>query len=427
MNTSRPLPVIMPNVADQRWSCHSCGECCRTLVIHLTDEDRRRIDQQDWTQELGAAPYVRAGQEWALNKRDDGACVFLDENTRCKIHSKHGEQAKPLACRIFPFSVRPVPHGWQASLRFDCPSVISSKGKPISQHRAWLAELVKDLPHGPQGGDDVVHLQRGLRATAEEIDTVTRRFTRWLKSESLPMTDRLIAAARVTTTLADATLAKVRDRRFAELLDVLFDMVPAECAVAPACPEPRQQGMLRQLAFAHAEHVMLREMRAGLGSRIWKRWQQLRSAGRFLKGAGLVPPLPGFGGAATFDAVESVGPTADGSRDIENLLMRYLSARLEGRSVFGDGYYGWPVVSGLAALWLSVAVAGWLARYAAAADGRSTASFADAARALGVVDRAATRLPILGTMAERARIVYLLKEAGVPRLVWANRLLEHAS
>lgn len=427
MNSSRSLPVIMPNVADQRWSCHSCGDCCRTLVIHLTDEERRRIDQQDWTEELDAAPYVRAGQEWALNKRDDGACVFLDENNHCKIHSKYGEQAKPLACRIFPFSVRPVPHGWQASLRFDCPSVISSKGKPISQHRAWLAELVKELPHGRHGDDDVVHLQRGVRATAEEISTVTQRFTRWLKSDSLPMTDRLITAARVTTTLSDATLTKVRDRRFAELLDVLFEMAPTECAVAPAYPKTRQQGMLRQLAFAHAEHVTLREMRSGLGSRLWKRWQQLRSASRFSKGVGLVPRLPGLNGVATFDAVDSVGPAADGSQDVENLLMRYLSARLEGRSVFGEGYYGWPVVSGLAALWLSVAAAGWLARYAAAADGRSLASFTDAARALGIVDRAATRLPILGTLAERARVAYLLTEDGVLRLVGAYSLMERAS
>ncbi len=426
MNTSRSLPVIMPKVADQRWSCHSCGDCCRTLVIHLTDEDRRRIDQQKWTEELGAVPYVRAGQQWVLNKRDDGACAFLDENTRCKIHSKYGEQAKPLACRIFPFSVRPVPQGWQASLRFACPSVISSKGKPISQNRAWLAELVKELPHGRQGGDDVVHLQRGVRASAEEVDTVTRQFTRWLKSDSLPMTDRLIVAARVTTTLGEATLTKVRDRRFADLLDVLFETVPADCCVAPECPKTRQQGMLRQLAFAHAEHVMLHEMRSGLGSRLWKRWQQLRSASRFSKGVGLVPQLPGLGGVVTFDAVESVGPAVDGAQEVESLLMRYLSARLEGRSVFGEGYYGWPVVSGLAALWLSVAAAGWLARYAAAGDGRSVASLADTARALGMVDRAATRLPILGTVAERARIAYLLQEDGVSRLVWRYRLLDHA-
>ena len=71
------LPLVMPSVPDQRWDCHSCTRCCRELVGDLRDEDRRKIDAQRWADRLGIAPYVSVGRKWALNKRDDGACVFL--------------------------------------------------------------------------------------------------------------------------------------------------------------------------------------------------------------------------------------------------------------------------------------------------------------------------------------------------------------
>lgn len=417
MKAAGLLPILMPKIANQRWSCHSCANCCRTLVEHLFDTECERIDRQGWADKLGVAPYVRVGRGRVLNKREDGVCVFLDEDNRCKIHAEYGEESKPLACRVFPFSVRPVEGGWQASLRFDCPSVIASKGQPISQHRLWLTELVRQLDHKVPRRDELPCLQRGIRATVEEVNAVTSRYFRWLRRDELSMAQRLVGAARVATTLGAASFAKVRGPRFTELLDLLFGALPAECQTAPEPPTARQQGMLRQLAFAHAEHVTVAEMRAGLLGRLRRRWQQLQSARRFRRGSGFVPPLPGFAGTVTFDTVEAVGVPSERTPDLEDLLFRYLAARIEGHSVFGQGYYGWPIISGLAALSLSLATAGWLARYAAAVAGRTSTTFEDIARSVGIVDRAATRLPVLGTMAERARLSYLLKDDGVVRLV----------
>ena len=148
-----------------------------------------------------------------------------------------------------------------------------------------------------------------------------------------------------------------------------------------------------------------------------KRWQQLRSAGRFLRGTGLVPQIPGFEGEAMFDAVDAAGAATDGADEINDLLRRYLTARLQSRSVFGEGYYGRPVFVGLNALCLSVAAASWLARFKAALDDRGCLCCSDMALALGIVDRAATRLPSLGTAAERARAAYLSKDDGIARLL----------
>ena len=116
----------------------------------------------------------------------------------------------------------------------------------------------------------------------------------------------------------------------------------------------------------------------------------------------------------------------DTSGAVDDLLRRYFAARLEGRSVFGSGYYGWSVVNGLSALVLSIVAAGWLARYVACGANRVALMLEDVTYALGVVDRAATRLPALGTVAERARVSYLFRDDGAARLLGAYGLCAEA-
>lgn len=424
MSTPRSLPVLMPRMGDQRWSCQSCTKCCRDLVVHLFEQDRERIDKHGWRDRLQVAPYVRLGRGWVLNKREDGACVFLDENGLCSIHVQQGADAKPFACRLYPFSVRPVRHGWQVSLRFDCPSAAASKGESLDRAGVWLGQLLNkhEMPH--RFHKDSADFRRGLPATPEEIDALQTRLLRWVKDSSRSMNDRLIGAARLTTTLTEAKLEKIRGPRFAELLDLLFRALPTEIASASEPPHSRQRGMLRQLAFAHAEHLNLAQMRAGLVTQWHHRWRQLRYARRFRKGVGLVPRPPNATRDPTFADVESVGPAREQVQEIESLLLRYVLGRLTGQSVFGEGYYGWPILTGLPALWLSIATAGWWARYHAAADDRPVISLADVATAIGMVDRAASRLPILGAMPERIRINYLLRDDGVARLVCAYSFLD---
>jgi hypothetical protein len=254
-------------------------------------------------------------------------------------------------------------------------------------------------------------------ATPEEISTLVSRFVQWLKGDRVSTAERLIGCARITALLYGARFKRVRGPRFVELLDLLFAALPNECVTAPEPATARQLGMVRQLAFAHAEHVTLQELGVGWMDGIRKRREQLRAAGLFLKGAGVVPPLPGFQSNASFEAVDSVGPPTERLPDVEELLLRYLIARLESRSTFGDGYYGWPVFVGLGALCVSVAVIGWLARYAAASREATAVSFEDLAHVLGIVDRAATRVPALGTMPERVRLSYLFEDDGIARVI----------
>ncbi len=405
----------MPQVSGQQWSCHSCGDCCRTLVGDLTDEERAGLDAHPWEEKLGAKPYVLVGRRAALNKRADGSCVFLDDTNRCMIHAQLGEQAKPIACRIFPFSVRRVENAWQASFRFDCPSATASKGKPISQYGSWLTDLAQQLSQDSQVIKPET-LERGLIATQEELAIITSRLSRWVKEKKLPVHHRMIAISRVASMLYDAKLASVRGMKLGELLDIFWQSAIHEMEPPLLEPTKRQHAMLRQLAFVHAEFVTLQELRAGFISQMKKRWQQLGAARRFFSGKSTVPALQGFSGQTTFDVVGAVSPASQ-TEEIDELIERYLLSRTTSRSIFGSGYYSWPLAAGMAALTASVSTIGWLARLHCAQNGRAQLQLEDVSQAVVVVDRAVTRLPAVGSTAERARIRYLSVEDGLARLL----------
>lgn len=417
MPSKIPLTVLMPKIPTQRWSCHSCGDCCRGLVGFLFADERARIDEQGWSERMAEAPYVKLGRGWALNKRPDGACVFLDDHNKCKIHAEYGEDAKPLSCRVFPFSVRPVGKSWQATLRFDCPSVTESKGEPIALHQHWLEKLAGRLDHHAPHNADTATIHRGVKASPQELDGIMERYTRLFTKHADPLRTRLIGAARITTTLAGASFKTVRGDRMSELMAILFQAMSSESTEPVSSPTAKQRAMLRQLAFAHTEHVSLRQLRSGPISKVRKRIQQVRAARRYLVGIGTVPRVSTIDGETDFEAVDAVKTDPAMCDPSAGLLHRYLAARLSGRSVFGAGYYGWPVFHGLAALLLSIAVTGWVARYIAAVDGRPIMEFEDVKRAAGLVDGAATRAPSLGTFTERTRVSFLFREDGLARLL----------
>jgi hypothetical protein len=128
-------------------------------------------------------------------------------------------------------------------------------------------------------------------------------------------------------------------------------------------------------------------------------------------------------GGGTFEQLERIRAHPELSApECDLLLTRYLRARILGRTAFGQGYFGWPVLEGLRALLLAVAVTGWVVRYIALGDGRETYTFDDLADAIGVVDRNATRSPELGLRSARLRLRYLGQDQGILRLLGVYRI-----
>jgi len=114
------------------FKCVQCGNCCsdKNTIVNLTYSDILRIQ---WDQNLGfkelldivgfyvfdepitdeqkekmVLPHIETqnGQAFlGLRKNDDGTCIFLNENKKCRIY-----KARPDICRTFPFHFHSIPH-----------------------------------------------------------------------------------------------------------------------------------------------------------------------------------------------------------------------------------------------------------------------------------------------------------------------------
>lgn len=416
----------MPRTSEQRYSCHGCAGCCRDFTVQLRDEDVALLHEQRWEQQLGVSPIVEfRGRRW-LRQREDGACVFLEADGRCRIHAEFGLEAKPIACQLFPFVLTPAEKEIRVGLSYACPSMIHNRGAELASHTEDVRRMARRLPELQQGVAPTPKLNDSLEATPEEEQLFMRAFERLLGRVDLPIESRLDGAAWLTGMLSQARLDAVRGRRLRDLLDLLVGSFEEEIDAAPPTPPtPRQHKVLRQVVFAHVEDVKIGEMQGrGLGGRAIKQlWQHYR----FGRGRGEVPPVGAqWPQTLHFELLDGVDPAVEENqiRLIDALLLRYVRSRILGGRTWGPGYYAWPIIRGLQALWIMLAATGWLARLHAGANGRASLTIADVEAALLRTDRAAGRAPWLGSKGERLRLEWLAQSGGVRNLLHHLRLTD---
>jgi len=423
------LPVLPLSLRAQRYSCHGCGNCCRDFTVQLRDDDLRKLREQQWEQKLGGPVTIGFRGVTYLRQREDGACVFLMDDGRCRIHHEFGFAAKPIACQLFPFHLTPGAHGIVQGLNFACQSVLENKGAELRTHGGDLGRMAGELQELRRGRAVAPLLADRLPERASEIEerALTEHADQWLADDELSLPVRLDGLAWVAQSLARAQLQNVRGSRFADLLDVLFAALPDELEHHPLEPAtPRLRRMLRQAVFARTEDPKL-GMIARQG-----RWRitlaQLSRNRRFKSGRGAAPRIGPDWGEADLRDVESIDPARDlvEAQMIDDLLTRWLRATVLGGRAWGAGYYGWSMVAGLQALLLNAACVAWLARlHAAGRVGRPAATDApggslgivDVRAALGRIDRTAGRAKWLGSSAERLRLAYLNMHDGLRRLL----------
>lgn len=416
------LPIVFPGITGQRFECRSCTRCCRELVVHLTEQDREKIDRQNWGEKIAGGAYMRLGDTVVLRHGADGACVFLGADGLCRIHADFGATEKPLACQMFPFTVERTGDAVHASIRLDCPTAAKSDGRPLSTFRAEVTRLAEAavaqrvLSDRPGAGQ--IELSQGVKIGLRSIDRMMEKLDRWSSNDSMPLGRRLGGLCELTRTLSAAKLGRLGDAAAGELLDVLvggIEELASESESKPlAPPTGKQSALLRQAVFSHTEQITFEQIASTWWPTIKLRMDQLRRARGMVGGRGSVPRLRGIQGAGTFETIEAV---SGDHAAMSSVVGRYLSSRIQGRSCFGGGYYGWSVVDGLSALLISVACIGWLARCSAAARGVNRVECLDAENAVGLVDRAGGRVPELGARSGRLRVQYLSDDDGVARLI----------
>jgi Fe-S-cluster containining protein len=162
------------------FDCTGCGNCCLQWPVPSTDEDRRRII--DLSREFvapvtantatgettaGTAADIPStstsvdlfstpgGQlfrridmdvlrnknnqfQYTMEKRADGRCVFLTQQNRCALHERFGVESKPSMCQLFPYTFTEAPDGFYASISFASTGALFNQGTPLADQREHL-------------------------------------------------------------------------------------------------------------------------------------------------------------------------------------------------------------------------------------------------------------------------------------------------
>jgi len=130
-----------------RFSCSGCGDCCFNWPVPATREDFERIkahasdfgsSETDLFRVLQSSDAKLQVFTHSLEKRADGKCVFLTEQSRCALHERFGEQEKPAMCRMFPYTFTATPSGIYASVSFASTAVILNQGEDLGNQDEHL-------------------------------------------------------------------------------------------------------------------------------------------------------------------------------------------------------------------------------------------------------------------------------------------------
>ncbi len=415
------LPIYIPKLQGQRYSCHGCGSCCRDFTEQLTERDLQKLHEQGWKERLGQEYVVKfRGHSW-LKQKEDGACVFLGDNGLCKVHAEFGLEAKPLACQFFPFMLSPNVRDTHVGISFACGSVVASKGAELESHRGDVRRMSELLP---ASAPIHVQLQGKLIASENEIATIESALDAWLCKKNITPAVRYQGLAWLITSLLQANLGNVRGEKLGQLLRTLTHAVEHELPLLDwSEPTPRAWKLLRQAVFTRIEDPKIGDLlKRGKVASVLSQWARSR---KWAAGSGISPETTGFCSVdfasfeTTFGVFETPSPSIEAPKNtltdsqshdanaMDDLLQRWIRASILGGRAWGSGLYGLPIDQGLGLIMVNLLTALWLARFHAAGRGAQYVSLLDLQVAVGRVDRTSGRAVWLATAGERLRVKWL--------------------
>ncbi|MBL8799611.1 MAG: YkgJ family cysteine cluster protein [Planctomycetia bacterium] len=407
----------------QHWDCQSCTHCCREYRVYVSDDERQCLVALDWSAEAdlaGLALVVREGPTWQprfrLQQRADGACVFLGPQGRCRIHERFGSEAKPFACRMYPFVLAPGGNDWRVGLRFSCPAAAQDQGRPVTDHADEVREFARllermqpttDMPEPPP-------LQLGQTVAWPDFLRFVDALLVILRSRGEPLERRWRTCLALASLCRQAKFEQVQGKRLQEFLALVGGDLDAEVPEDPgAVPAPSWIG---RVLFRQTLAVLIRkEVGPEQGSATRSRVGLLRAAWRFARGTGMVPALHAALPACTFEQLETpLGPLP---AEAEAILERYYLAKLESLQFCGAANFGLPLWSGLASLALTLPAILWLVRALAELPRAEAVS-----RAVRIVDHNFGYHPQLDGRFRRFVLQTLLARGELERLIaWYAR------
>jgi Fe-S-cluster containining protein len=383
-----------------RFSCTMCGKCCRGWAISFTDEERRRLEAQDWGKRLPdlagrtlwePVPGAAGPMTWRFRLREDGACPFLGERNQCRIHEALGAEAKPHTCRMFPFTFADTPAGTFVGLRFNCPGVLGGGGEPVTEGVRELVGLRRELERiatPPRYPDQVAVGARG-RLDWDDVRVVEEAALRLLDEGGLPFLKRLLVLLRLAEVFEGARMEALTGERLKQMVALVLPDLKAQerdaALVRPALGAAERALFHQFLAIIYSKEYGVFQ-RLPFRERLRLRLRAAANGYRFLFGRGRVA-LSGWAGPIDLSRVWDIPAPATEPRTTA-LLERWLRWKVWGKSTFSRLYFDLPYEAGLGSLGAMFAGAAWWARASALARGASAAEFEDWERALDLVDGA---------------------------------------
>ena len=412
----RHLPVL------QNWDCHGCSNCCREYDVPVTDAERQRIEAQGWQRdpEIGDLPlFVRQGR-WSKSYRlfrGDRGCVFLSPDNRCRLHERYGAEAKPLACRLYPFVLVPAGDHWRVSLRFACPSVATNQGRALPQHADEIAQYAAILEQNEQLQGRPLPpplLQAGQPTTWGDLLRFLQAILLLMRQPGERLERRWRRCLALAALCRQARFDEVRGGRLDEFLEVVSASLDADVPTdRAAVPAP---GWVGRMFFRQILAILARRDRGDLrGPATRSRWQRFSAGWRFARGTGPVPLVNALLPQTTFEQVELAREPLPA--DAEAILERYYEVKLGALQFFGAVGFGMPFWDGLEALAVTLPAILWLARAFAERSREEAVTLA-----VQLVDDHLGYNRVLGSRRYRMMVSTLASHGELQRLIaWYSR------
>ena len=145
------------HLPDLHYACVHCGYSCQDLEVEISDVEFARVARL-----AGPASVEKKNERLWLNKGCQGCTLLSDDGEgRCTLHREHGMQAKPRACREFPFRAIETPSGPFVGASFACRAIATRQGPKLSNDSFETRSL--QLPPTPLAEGTPFDWERYLR------------------------------------------------------------------------------------------------------------------------------------------------------------------------------------------------------------------------------------------------------------------------
>lgn len=362
------------------FECTGCGNCCLNWPVPLTSADVGRLktlsNDSSSFKPLHSGDLRYRGFSHTLEKRSDGKCALLTEDNRCSLHSQYGESAKPAMCQLFPYAFTETPSGVFTYASFASTGVLYNSGRPLADQEPMLEEkfaLYKQL--FPEVKTDWSNAQL-------------------LDGYALPWDEYLSIESNLLRVLSNNNDTAAMDK-LSECSDIAIAALPPSVSAEVTPPMPVSAEILDQLLLRHLSILYLPDNVFG-ESQFDLDARQLMSE---IAGAPERVSLPnGFNTEDSF--ADLTGVTMDASSFkptetaafVEELLQRFIYARVFAKLYFGAGYAHLSLISGIHHLFFLVALVRLRVKQIIISRPEQKITFEDVAEILRTVERRLTQL-----------------------------------